>query len=323
MGNEQATTGFRVVKVKANSPASNLGIEPMLDFLIYPPFENDKVFPPFNQFISSNENKEITLAFFNIASQSYWRGKITPRKWEGEGLLGLTINQDDYKTAHTKVIRVLKFFVNSPMHKAGFKSDTDYILGTEHLTFNDMDEFTSFIKHNNKKPVELAVYNSTEQKVRTVTLTPDSEWGGAGLLGGDIGFGHVHSLPMRPLPEQNKSPTSEPMLSKSPQKQNGPEFTKIAQDAYKEINADTNKNEQKPVVVEIKREVTEEIKKNVEPIVTVLGVNENDILVGEKKAEEAVKKQEEPKIEKSESPKKQDEIKKTESPKKVAGDIMI
>ncbi len=276
MGNEHATAGYRVVKVKPNSPASTLPIEPMLDFLIYPPFEAAESAPPFNEFITSHEGKEIELTFFNIASQKSWKGKLIPRKWEGEGLLGLTINQEDYATAHTKVLRVLNFFVNSPLHKAGFKSYTDYILGTEHYTFNDMDEFTEFVKHNEKKPIDLFVYNSEQGKVRALTLVPDSHWGGSGYLGGDIGFGHLHSLPIRkdvtglvPNEPETEALKSEPAATTQS------EPPKVEQP----------KPADAPRTAPVTPQPVEVVKKEEKPI-EVLGVDEKDILLGEKKPAE-------------------------------------
>ncbi len=39
------------------------------------------------------------------------------------------------------------------------------------------------------------MYSSENNSVRRVTLRPDRSWGGAGMLGGDIGYGELNELP--------------------------------------------------------------------------------------------------------------------------------
>ena len=206
MGNSDSRLGYRIMEIKENSPASRTSVEPMLDFLLYPPPDAKGECPAFSEYVTRNENKEIELTFYNIATRQVRKCKITPSKWEGEGLLGFEINQEDYLVAHNRVIRILDFFLESPLYKGGFNPKTDYILGTEKFVFDDAGEFTSFIQKNNKKPIDLLVYSSKDEKVRKLTLKPDSEWGGVGYLGGDIGFGYIHSLPIRDqaVDEDNK-----------------------------------------------------------------------------------------------------------------------
>ncbi len=199
--NDSSSTGYRVINVFKSSPCAGLPIEPMIDFLIYPAsYEEAESGLSFNEFVELNEGRELELTFFNIASQAPWKTHVTPKKWEGKGLLGITMNQEDFATAHTRVIRVMNFLVSSPLHKAGFRSQSDYILGTESCSFADLDEFRTHVQARIGQEIALFVYNSEDRAVRTVTLIPDNNWGGAGCLGGDLGFGHLHSLPVRPGP---------------------------------------------------------------------------------------------------------------------------
>ena len=193
MGNKYSS--FRVINVQPDSPAASLHIEPMLDFIIYTPNETNP--QSFHSYLSWNEGKEIELIFFNIASQKIWKGKVTPRKASNNDFLGLTLREENYKSAHMKVIHIVNIFPNSPLSKAKFHSLFDYILGTDKETFANIESFTKFIKANNWKAIDLFVYNSKLGNVKTLTLIPDSNWGGSGLLGGEIGSGHIHSLPTR------------------------------------------------------------------------------------------------------------------------------
>ena len=273
-----SSTGYRITKVYQDSPLSSLPIEPMLDFLIYSGEENPHDPPlPFNEYIAKNENKEIDLTFFNIATQCKWKAKVTPKKWGGRGLLGININQEDYMTAHTRVLRVLNFFVNSPLHKAGFKSLTDYILGLERHSFTDLDEFTNFVRDHNKEEIELYVYNSTDGSVRSVKLVPDKNWGGSGYLGGDIGVGHLHSLPTRTGKPKAAQPATP--IANETKKLQSEEKKEDVEKAKEVIAASENKSLQQEAKIH-----KEEVKSE-EKVVEVLGVDESDILVGQAKVE--------------------------------------
>eukprot|EP00826_Nyctotherus_ovalis_P043715 TRINITY_DN4641_c0_g1_i12.p1 TRINITY_DN4641_c0_g1~~TRINITY_DN4641_c0_g1_i12.p1 ORF type:complete len:218 (-),score=42.90 TRINITY_DN4641_c0_g1_i12:201-854(-) len=188
-------SSFRVIKVEAGSPAAALPLEPMLDFLVYTPTKSDH--KSFEDYITWNEGKEIELCFCNVASQKMWKAKVTPRKWNGKDLLGLDLREENYKSAHTKVIRILSVLPNSPLRKAGFHALTDYVIGTSKEVFQDLSGFTKFIKANHDSAIDFFVYSSKAGRVRVLTLFPKSDWGGEGLLGGEIGFGHLHSLPIR------------------------------------------------------------------------------------------------------------------------------
>ena len=201
MGNGNSITGYRILRVKANSPAAEIAVEPMLDFIVYPPPDTTSTLT-FSDYISTNENKEVELTIFNMATQQMRKCKLTPRKWEGDGLLGFVVNQENYKEAHAQVIHVLDFLVDGPMYDAGLKPRTDYIIGTEHYIFTSFKDFSNFISTNEKKPINLFVYNSEEEKARIVTLVPNKDWGGPGSLGGDVGIGHFHSLPIRKKVEE-------------------------------------------------------------------------------------------------------------------------
>ncbi len=210
-GNEPMKLGYRIISVDPGSPVSVHPVEPMLDFIVYP---TEKETLSFEDFLVKNENQPITLTLYNIVTRKIREIVITPHKWEGKGLLGTTIRLEDYAMAHTRVLRVLNFYVDSPLHKAGFKAKKDYILGDDKTGFKTIDDFSQFITEHDKKPIDLFVYNSDEGKVRKVTLVPDKDWGGSGLLGGDIGFGELHELPVQGAPEEEEKATAPPTEEK-------------------------------------------------------------------------------------------------------------
>ena len=196
MGPTQSVESYRILKVKPNSPCSDIPIEELLDFLVYST-ESEGSQVKFEDYLAANENKEVELTFFNIASQKKWTHKVIPKKWEGTGLLGFSLQPESYKDAHNKVIHIISVMIDSPLHAAGFKHKADYIIGTKDNIFEDVSDFIEYIQQNDNKPIEFVVYNSKEERTRVLTLTPNTQWGGDGMLGGEIGFGYAHSLPIR------------------------------------------------------------------------------------------------------------------------------
>lgn len=283
MGNENETMGrgYRILSVLPESPMSNLGVEPMLDFIILTGEEEIAI--GFNSFVARLENKEVELTFYNIASRLKWKAKVTPRKWKGMGLLGVDLREEDFTTAHSRVLRVLNFFVNSPLQKAGFKSFSDFILGTEHYVFQDIQDFENFIRKHDNDLVKLYVYNSEDCNIRIVELTPNKRWGGSGYLGGDIGSGHLHSLPMRVnnqkrLPENTQSQGKVENLPASIKEE--PKIPEKQEEKKNEMLQPKTKTETTKINEEVKKPEPKE------KAMEVLGVEEADILIGAKKNEE-------------------------------------
>ncbi|CAH8299194.1 unnamed protein product, partial [Schistosoma turkestanicum] len=71
------------------------------------------------------------------------------------------------------------------------------------------DDFFELIDSSDGHVIQLYVYNSQLDSCREVHLKPDSNWGGNGLLGCDIGYGYLHRIPTAAL----ASPESSSQLS--------------------------------------------------------------------------------------------------------------
>ena len=52
----------------------------------------------------------------------------------------------------------------------------------------DNDALKEILKNNVDKPIDVMVYSSKTQEVRTLKITPSAAWGGQGLLGVSIRF---------------------------------------------------------------------------------------------------------------------------------------
>ena len=122
--------------------------------------------------------------------------ELTPRDdWDGAGLLGVTIKLDNYGGADERLVRVLDVQDGSPAAVAGLEKDKDFMLGTTTQNFSSSTILAAVLEDHTDQIVEIYVYNSDTDIVRVVALMPTMTWGGAGLLGAEVGTGYLHRLP--------------------------------------------------------------------------------------------------------------------------------
>lgn len=88
---------------------------------------------------------------------------------------------------------------NSPASLAGLKPFSDYIIGSDSILHESEDLF-NLIENHDGVNLKLYVYNFEEDSCREVTITPNSHWGGEGLVGCGIGYGYLHRIPVRGKP---------------------------------------------------------------------------------------------------------------------------
>lgn len=134
---------------------------------------------------------------WNIKSKTQRFISLTPTaKWEGQGLLGVTIRMDDYSTAEDNLLRCLSIMPNSPAAQCGLVANTDYILGTTMESLDNEEVLEDILYEHEGGVLELYVYNTETDVVRVVTLMPNRKWGGS-LLGAEVGRGYLHKLPQK------------------------------------------------------------------------------------------------------------------------------
>lgn len=133
---------------------------------------------------------------WNIKSQKERLVKLTPDDtWGGAGLLGVTIRLDNYQGAEERLIRVLAVNPKSPAAVAGLVPEKDYLLGTTTRSLDSVQTMAELLRGHEDVVMDLYVYNSESDMVRVVALMPTMSWGGAGLLGAELGTGYLHRLP--------------------------------------------------------------------------------------------------------------------------------
>ena len=140
------------------------------------------------------------IVVWNIKCQEKRLVTITPSdSWGGAGLLGVTIRLDDYGGAEERLIRVLDVEPSSPAAICGLVEHQDYLLGTTMDSFDSTQTLSQVLHQHVDKVVEVYVYNTDSDVVRVVALMPTYAWGGAGLLGAEVGTGYLHRLPASSL----------------------------------------------------------------------------------------------------------------------------
>jgi len=126
---------------------------------------------------------------------------ITPsKKWkDADSLLGALVRYEEYATAHERVLRIAKVHPNSPTMLAGLQPETDYILGTPQYLYTDLNELAKFIEMTQEKEtiksLEIYIYSSQTNTVRSTLLMPNKNWGGQGYLGCEFALGILNQLP--------------------------------------------------------------------------------------------------------------------------------
>lgn len=175
------------------------------------------------------------MTVYSSKTQSVREVSITPSSnWGGQGQLGVSIRFCSFEGANENVWHVLVKRINlrnipvfykivfqevhpsSPAEQAGLRAFTDYIIGAEAIRHESDDLFTLIETHEGQA-LKMYVYNVDDDACREVTLKPNSKWGGEGSLGCGIGYGYLHRIPVRALPEESKSLLKSPVIPDVPQ----------------------------------------------------------------------------------------------------------
>ncbi|XP_001943457.1 Golgi reassembly-stacking protein 2 isoform X1 [Acyrthosiphon pisum] len=206
------TEGYHVLKVQDNSPGQAAGLEAFFDFILA--INNtrlDKDNDTLKEMLKNGDGNEITLAVYSSKTQIVREVKIIPNSnWGGQGLLGVSIRFCSFAGANENVWHILDVHPNSPADKAGLRSHTDYIIGSDSIMHESEDLFMLIEAHEGR-PLKLYVYNVELDTCREVSITPDTAWPGEGSLGCGIGYGYLHRIPVRQV-YQNKDIPAPPVI---------------------------------------------------------------------------------------------------------------
>lgn len=213
--------------MQSGSPAEAVGLEAFFDFIIA--IENirlDQDNDTLKELLKKNVNKPIRVTVYSSKTQTVREVVLAPSDtWGGQGLLGVSIRFCSFEGANENVWHILEVHPQSPADEAGLRSFTDYIIGADSILHESEDLFT-LIESHEQRPLKLYVYNTDDDTCRDVTIKPNSKWGGegnflqslttffigkfhdfsfldgfVGSLGCGIGYGYLHRIPIRVLPD--------------------------------------------------------------------------------------------------------------------------
>lgn len=144
--------------------------------------------------------KQLPLTIYSCKTQNVRSVNVEPSdSWGGQGLLGISIKFCSFEVAKENVWHILEVNPNSPASVAGLKPFSDYIIGSDTVLHESEDLFNLIESHDGVS-LKFYVYNFEEDSCREVIITPNSHWGGEGLLGCGIGYGYLHRIPVRGKP---------------------------------------------------------------------------------------------------------------------------
>uniref|UniRef100_A0A1I8JDG0 PDZ GRASP-type domain-containing protein n=1 Tax=Macrostomum lignano TaxID=282301 RepID=A0A1I8JDG0_9PLAT len=123
-----------------------------------------------------HKDKPVRTLVYSSKTQSCREVTLVPCEgWGGQGLLGVSIRFCSFDGANENV-------------------------------WHDYEDLITLIEAHDGKPLKLYVYSTVSDSCREVTITPNSVWGGEGLLGCGIGYGYLHRIPTREPPVDQLTP---------------------------------------------------------------------------------------------------------------------
>lgn len=111
------------------------------------------------ELIAQHEDKDLHLDVYNIKSDATREILVRPsQKWDGKGLLGVTIRFDNFDEAQDQLLHVLDIEPSSPASVAGLVAFEDYVLGTPEHVFHDADDFFDDVLDHVNRPMDCYIY---------------------------------------------------------------------------------------------------------------------------------------------------------------------
>ena len=138
---------WRVWQVLPGGPAAEAILEVCFDFVVG---INDTAASAdqmaFSQKVRELENNEVKLKVYNIRVDEIREVAVTPRSWDGKGLLGVRLcheKLDNFLDAYA--ISVLSVATSSPAERAELVPMKDFLLGTTQVMFRNIDDVSHMI----------------------------------------------------------------------------------------------------------------------------------------------------------------------------------
>ncbi|CAH1183543.1 unnamed protein product [Phaedon cochleariae] len=203
------TDGYHILRVQENSPGAKAGLQPFFDFIVaINGTRLDRDNDTLKTILKTGIGKQLPLTVYSCKTQAVRSLTIEPSdSWGGQGFLGVSIRFCSFEVAKENVWHILEVNPNSPASLAGLRPFSDYIIGSDAI-LHESDDLYNLIESHDGVSLKLYVYNSDDDSCREITITPNSHWGGEGMVGCGIGYGYLHRIPVRSNLEKQEPTTT-------------------------------------------------------------------------------------------------------------------
>jgi len=220
MGGSESTNpfqcGFRIYHLIKNGPLDKIGCKSLSDFII-PPTEIIKKKINFIDYLKINAGKEINLTIFSLLKR---QSKIISikcnEKNSKDGMIGASVNFENFTNAHKNVLHILKVKEYSfAKVELKLKEKEDYIIAVkpkEHeiisLNQEGSDPLTvlsNIVQANKGNECEFFIYNVKNGARSVVTkIGTDSDF----VVGIEGAYGALHEFPFEETQDDNDNKES-------------------------------------------------------------------------------------------------------------------
>ncbi|KAH7100549.1 GRASP55/65 PDZ-like domain-containing protein [Auriculariales sp. MPI-PUGE-AT-0066] len=205
--------GLHVLRVAPYSPAAQTDLEPFFDFVVgldaESNTEGDEV-DDLADVVAKHEGRPLGLVIWSSKSRTVRLTQIIPsREWSSVAgaaststnappLLGLTMRACNPSHSLEAVWHVLDVADDSPAESAGLVPRGDWVVGWSGGPLAKEQDFYDVVESHEGKPLRIFIYSYDFDTLREVVVVPNRQWGGAGLLGCELGYGLLHRIPEAP-----------------------------------------------------------------------------------------------------------------------------
>ena len=230
--------GLRIYQLIPGGPLEKSGVKSLSDFII-PPQEVQSNNIKFDEWVHTHANQEIKLSIYSLLSRTFRDIKLkTNELGNKDGILGASVNKENWSTAHKNVLHIISVEENSFAKKElGLISNDDYIIAVRPRTppiislnkenFNPLEILGEVVRKNKGEFLKFYIYNKIKgPREVSVIIGNEDDF----VLGCEGAFGALHEFPLL----ENKNDEME----------------------IKENNENYNKNNVENKIEEVKNEIS-------------------------------------------------------------------
>ena len=196
-GSTSPPSGIRIARVFPGGPLDKANLEIVSDFIVAIDGRRLLNMSDFTTAVKSFEGKPVKIEVRNFRTSSSREILVTPRRWQGQGLIGAAVQWEIFPDVGSYGLRVVDVLPGSPADLAGLSQGRDFILACDDIALANLDDFGAIASAAaaEDRQVTMAVFNGEDLTTRLVQLKPHYGWGGEGAVGCDLATGALHSLP--------------------------------------------------------------------------------------------------------------------------------